>query len=247
MFWGLWNYGQHAEPFRITHVYLPPQSSLTLRESLIGENLWTLDIRTLADELARQQPWLKEVRVVRQLPNAIRIDAIPRQPIAQVRLDRWYPVDREGFILSQASAEPLPQLIRVEGFERDGTALKVGKENTDERLQLALRVLAKLRRAPPAISRRLLAVNVADPHQIRFLLTLSSTTVLTPITMQPGEPQAMSGDGATEVRCGSEDELDTNLQRLGAALKAVTRQSLGVRYIDVRFQEPVVGPRTPNS
>ena len=225
--WGLWSYGERAEAFRIAHVYLPPQSSLKLRAPLLGTNLWTLDIRTLAEELQQQQPWLKEVRVVRQPPNAIRIDAIPRMAVAQVRLDRWYPVDRDGFILPEASIEPSPQLIRVEGFERGSNALRIGKDNTDERLRLALRVLAKLRRAPPSISRRLAAVNVADPRQIRFLIDLPAST-----------------DGPAEVRCGSEEELDAHLQRLHAALKAVTKQPFGVRYIDVRFHEPVIGPRT---
>ena len=225
--WGLWSYGERAEAFRIAHVYLPSQSSLKLRAPLIGTNLWALDIRTLAEELQQQQPWLKEVRVVRQLPNAIRIDAIPRMAVAQVRLDRWYPVDRDGFILPQASAEPSPRLIRLEGFERSGTALRIGKDNADERLQLALRILAKLRRAPPSISRRLVAVNVADPRQIRFLIVLPAST-----------------EGPAEVRCGSEEELEAHLQRLSAALKAVTKEPFAVRYIDVRFHEPVVGPRT---
>jgi cell division septal protein FtsQ len=208
-------------------VYLPPQSSLQLRQPLIGANLWDLDIRALADDLKKQQPWLKEIRVVRQLPNAIRIEPIPRVPIAQVRIDlsaqagRWYPVDRDGFILPESNADPADRLIRLVGFERTGGALRAGRENTDERLKLALRVLEALRRAPSLIPRRLTEINVGNPQQIRFLI-----------------------DGETEVRCGSEAELGAQLERLQAALKAVAKQPLDVRYIDVRFQEPVIGPRT---
>lgn len=219
--WMIGAYAQRSDAFRITQVHLPPRSSLHLRAPLIGTNVWEVDIRALAGDLKQQAPWLKDIRVIRQLPNAIRIDAIPRSPVAQVRIDRWYPVDREGFILPQGSPEPAERLIRLAGFDRAGVTLRAGKENAEERLRLALRVLDKVRRMPSLMSRRLTEINVADPQQIRFLLA-----------------------GETEVRCGSEAELDAHLQRLRAALRAIAREPLEARYIDVRFKEPVVGPRT---
>ncbi len=220
--WGLLSYIQRADAFRIAQVSLPANSSLALPEPLIGQNLWAVDLRALSERLTRQQPSLKEVRVTRQLPNALRIDAIPRIPAAQVHLDRWYPVDREGFILAEPSGEPAERLIRLAGLDRTPGALKVGQQNTDERLQLGLRVLARLQRAPALVSRRLIEINVADPQQVRFVLA-----------------------GETEVRCGSEVELEAHLARLQTALRALAkRQELAVQYIDVRFQEPVVGPRT---
>ena len=47
-----------------------------------------------------------------------------------------------------------------------------------------------------------------------------------------------------EVRCGAEADLATHLDRLQAVLKVIRRRSLAVRYIDLRFQEPVIGPRS---
>ncbi len=219
--WGLWGYAQRAAVFRITQVVLPPDSTLKVRGPLLHANLWELDIRMLADELKQQQPWLQDIRVIRQLPNAVRIQPIPRSPVAQVRIDRWYPVDRDGFILPQAGGQPTNHLVRLVGVERSGISLKVGKANTDERLLFALRVLEKLRHTRSSISRRLTEINVGDPQQIRFLM-----------------------DGETEVRCGSELELDAHLARLQAALKAMVKQPLPVKYIDVRFRDPVIGPRT---
>ena len=214
-------YAQRADAFRITAVHLPPQSSLRLRTPLIGENLWEVDLRAVADSLKAQQPWLKDVRVIRELPNAIRIETIPRLPVAQVRVDRWYPVDQSGFILPDGRADADTRLVRLVGFEHGGTALRAGKENRDDRLQLALRVLATVRRAPPFVSRRLTQINVADPQQIRFVIA-----------------------DETEIRCGAEEELQTHLSRLRAALRAMAKRPLAAAYIDVRFQDPVIGPRT---
>jgi cell division septal protein FtsQ len=218
--WALWAYAQRSEAFRIAHVHLPPNSSFQLRRPLIGVNIWELDLEALAAELERQQPSLRAVRVVRELPNAIRVVPIPRVPVAQVRLDRWYLVDRDGFILPGGSVAPEGRLVRLVGFER-GASLRAGHENTDERLLLALRVLERLRQAAPVLRRRLTQINVADAQQIRFTL-----------------------DDALEVRCGREAELEAHVGRLREALRALARQPLDVQYIDVRFQEPVLGPRT---
>ncbi|MBI2104507.1 MAG: cell division protein FtsQ [Candidatus Omnitrophica bacterium] len=229
--WGMSQYAQRADIFRVAHVELPADSSLRVTESLMGKNLLTLDLRLLADEVTRQQPGMKQVRVVRRLPDTLRLELVPRLPVAQVRLDlpaasaaqagRWYPVDRDGFILPDGRAEPADSLLRVVGFGAGTAALRAGRENADERLKLALRVAVSLRREAPAIARRLKELNVSDPQQIRFLL-----------------------DGDTEVRCGSEAELSAHLSRLQAALRVIARHPVDVGYIDVRFQEPVIHPRT---
>lgn len=217
--WGLWGYAQRSDAFRITQVNLPQDSTLRVPPSVMGTNLWSLNLRSLSEELHQQQPWLRQVRVVRRLPNTVRIDALRRIPTAQVKLDRWYQVDGEGFILPEGRTEAFEGLIRLSGVNKTGT-LRAGKDNSDERLQLALRVAKGIRRSPVFVARKLAEVNVNDPQQIRLVL-----------------------DGETEVRCGSEIELDAHLQRLRAVLKTLARQQLDVRYIDVRFQEPVVGPR----
>ena len=217
--YALWGYIERAEAFRISRVQFPPRSDLMLSEPLLGENLLKVDLRRLSQTLKNQQPALKEVRVVRQLPNTLRIEPVSRVPAAQVKLDRWYPVDDEGFVMPQAETEPFEHLIRIVGVDR--AAVRPGQENDEARLKLGLRVAATVRRAPFSISRRILEVNVSNPQQIRFLM-----------------------EGDTEVRCGAEAELEAHLQRLRAALKAISRQSLDAQYIDVRFHEPVVHPRT---
>lgn len=219
--WLLWGYVSRSEAFRIASVSMPAHSSLRLPQPLIGENLLTLDLRALSEQLKRQDASLKEVRVVRHLPNAVSIEPIPRDPVAQVRLDRWYPVDSDGFILPEGRREPMDELTRLVGFQRLRQPLKPGANHTNDRLRLALRVLARLQAAPSLVSRELTEVNVLNPQQIRFRL-----------------------DGATEVRCGSEAELTAHLKRLRMALRVVARQQATVGYIDVRFQEPVLGPQT---
>lgn len=228
--WSLGSYLREADAFRVTRIQQPASTTFKLRDSLLGTNIWLLDVTSVAQELKAQQPWLRDVRVVRQLPGTIRIDVIQRMPIAQVKLDlpaargaaqasRWYPVDRDGFVLPEGGAVADDTLVRLEGIER-AAAVRAGKDTDDERLELALRVLQRLRKAPALIARRVTAVNVSDAKQLRFVL-----------------------QGEIEVRCGSEAELDAHLERLRTTLKALARQAVDVAYIDLRFQEPVVGTR----
>ena len=217
--WAVSAYVQRAEAFKVARIVLPEGSTLQVRKTGLGMNIWSVNLRAIADDLQRQQPSLKEVHVVRELPNTIRIQPVRRVPVAQVRMDRWYPVDLDGFVLPEGEAAPAEHLIRIAGADRDGP-LRIGKAHASARLDLALRVLTTLRRAPAAVSRRLTEIDVSDPQQIRFRL-----------------------DDATEIRCGSETELATHLQRLHAALRALARQPISAQYIDVRFREPVVAPR----
>ncbi|MBI4341432.1 MAG: FtsQ-type POTRA domain-containing protein [Candidatus Omnitrophica bacterium] len=219
--WAMGSFIQRAEAFHVASLSVPPNMALELPPSLIGQNIWHVNLRALSERLQQQRPDLQHVRIIRQLPNTIRVHAIERAPVAQVRIDRWYAVDRDGFILPGGTVEPMERLIRLTGFLQGSVLLRAGKLSTDERLLLALRVLAALQRAPMSIARRLTEINVSDAQQIRFVL-----------------------DDELEIRCGGEAELDAHLERLQATLRMLARQpSMPIRYIDVRFQQPVVGPR----
>lgn len=220
--WILWDYALRADAFRITQVVMPEGANLELREPLIGKNIWVVDIQTLAKELKRQRPSLKQVRVIRQLPATLRIEPVERVAVAQLRLDHWYLIDQEGFILPYGQGIPFSDLTRFTGIKRPDAALSVGVVNHDEKLSLALRILALLLRHPVLLTHRLSELDVADEHQIRFIL-----------------------DEVIEVRCGSEAELEAHLGRLRASLRVMAGESLDNRYIDVRFQEPIVGSRRP--
>lgn len=219
--WLLWLHAQRDEAFQVARIQLPPQSTLKAPASVLGANIWAVDLDDVAEHLQRQQPWLKTVRIIRELPDSLRVEVVQRSPIAQVRLDAWYALDREGFIMPQGQDTPSPGLVQLLGTETPKAPLRTGQPNRSERLHLALRVLETVRSSPIAILRRLSAIDVSDPNQISLVL-----------------------DDSTEVRCGTEEELSVQLGRLRSALEQLARQQVGVRYIDVRFQEPVVSPRT---
>lgn len=220
---GWWGWGAmtRSDAFRVTEIRLPPTSALRVPESLIGQNLWTVDLKGLADHLKAQQPHLKRVRVIRQPPNTIQIEVLERPVAAQLKLGQWHRVALDGFILPEAKSKPWDALTMLKGVDHPQAALAVGRENASPRLHGALRLVASLRRSPVLIGHQVTTVDVGDATQLTFVI-----------------------DDRIEVRCGSEDELRTHLERLRAVLRLVVAQHLAVRYIDVRFSDPVIGPRT---
>ncbi len=218
--WGLWTQARYAEAFHVTRVETPASINFELSQPVVGTNIWEVDLAGMAKNLRQQQPWLRDVRVVRALPDTIRIEAIHRIPVAQVRIQGWHPVDGEGYILPREVETDETGLVRLEGFMRRSTALSVGELNENPELLRALRVLTVLRQTPMLQDYRLSHLNIEDKNQIRFNL-----------------------DDQLEVRCGSEGELPTQLERLRISLELLRRQNVDARQIDVRFPEPVVTPR----
>jgi len=220
----LWALGiglRHSQAFRLLEVRLPPNSNLVVPDSLISQNLWAADLRALAVQLHAQQPHLKRVRVIRLLPSTLQVEVLERTPVAQVRHGQWYAVDGEGFILPQAHPRAWEALVILQGIETPRAPLNVGRANPSDRLLLALRVLKALRRSSALMGHRLIAIDVADSHQLTLTV-----------------------DDDIEIRCGNERQLPDDLARLRTVFKLLASQRLPIEYIDLRFQEPVIGPRT---
>ncbi|MBI3323214.1 MAG: FtsQ-type POTRA domain-containing protein [Candidatus Omnitrophica bacterium] len=211
----VWCGASRSDAFRVTAVQLPLNSALKIPESVIGQNLWAVDLNAVADGLKRQQPFLKRVRVVRSIPNTLRVETVQRMPVAQVSIGaQWYAVDADGFILAKPAPAPADALVILKGVE---PSLKPGREQANDRLLLALRMVEQLKHAPVLIGRRVTTVNVSNPKQLAFML-----------------------DQDVEIRCGDEGSLSYHLQRLRTVLRRVSRHQLAVRSIDLRFKDPVV-------
>ena len=217
--WGVWRLVTVSDAFRVTRVELPAGvEDLTVPE-LRGVNIWSVNLPALAEALNDQRPEWKWVRVTRLLPTTIRIDVRQRAPVAQVQLGTWHAVDAEGYVFATGAAERLPDLPSLQGAAEPKAPVKAGRVNASTKLGLGVKVVDALRRADALRAHRLTSVDVGDPRRLTFML-----------------------DDAVEVRCGSADELDGQLARLGAVLQRLEQQAISVRYVDLRFPDPVIGP-----
>jgi len=105
--------------FEISKVTLNGNQTLTEKElqkwlgSVIGENIFLLDLENLSTRLARH-PWVQTVSVRKVFPQNIVVTVAERKPYARIKLDRIYVMDNFGVLLSLATSvhQALPLIIQ---------------------------------------------------------------------------------------------------------------------------------------
>ena len=84
-------------------------------------NILLLDISLLQEKFTAHR-WIKEVRVRKILPSTLEIEAKVRTPVALLKLDDIYLIDREGVLLEKIEKGEkvnLPLLIDSNKFQKD--------------------------------------------------------------------------------------------------------------------------------
>ena len=110
-----------------------------------GNNIFKLDIADMANRL-RNNPWIKDVSVRRELPSSIAINIVERTPAVYINSKNGlYLSDEEGILLGEkgVSSFGLPVVYRI---SLDGTG--TGKKTNSEALLSAIRIKKELSSIP---------------------------------------------------------------------------------------------------
>lgn len=208
---GAFYFVRHSERFSIREVRFTPTARVStdsLRDRAqirLGENLFRLDLRQVRQRLMAE-PWLKEVRVRRELPAAIAIDIVEYRPEVLVALGALYLADEDGVVFKRATPAEAGAMPVVTGIERETYLGERGE--AQGLLQAAIAALSVYRAGkgrPP----------IGEVHVDRFagmtLYTLSGTAI-----------RIGSGDPA---------ELKPRLRRMDAVLAALRESGQQARLI----------------
>ena len=209
-----------AAYFTVREVQVPRDVEMPLARTLLGRNLWSIDLSTVQQTTALANPSFKAVRVWRHWPQRIVVEAIPRAPVAQVHTTRYYPVDAESFVLAEGQAAPWADLIIVDGVETRGARLVPGRANASERLTLALEAVSRLQASAALRGHRVQRLDVSNPVQMTLYI-----------------------DDGLEVRIGPMTEWPRRLPQLRKSLETLAQKQLTPAYLDLRFDEDtIIGP-----
>jgi len=188
-------------------------------KDVLGTNVFLVDLKDFKDRIELKHPELRDIVVRRALPNKLIVQARRRLPMAQVYADRMYFIDKDGVFLTDAkdSGEDIPLISGIRVNPHRGGSIQ--KEKIDKALFLiyALSVNKKLSRF------KIKTIDMADSRSISFFLNASDAEKV----------EIKIGDGEFNKRL---DVLSTVLEQLG-------RDIMRVKYIDLRFEDPIVGPR----
>ncbi len=184
-----------------------------------GENLITLDLVGVQEVIKRKHPEFKEVRVLRVLPNRVEVAVRRRTPIAQVALSKYVQIDKDLVILPGSSQVPFRNLTTIEGARSPKLGLLVGVALDDPSTKKAVRLAEAVKRSNILKNHALTKVDVSDSDNILLVV-----------------------DGDLEIRIGGSHFIE-RLKILDQTLKTIELDRARIRYIDLRFDDVVVGPR----
>ncbi len=184
-----------------------------------GESLFEIDLQGVEEHVRKNHPEYQDIRVRRVLPNEINIGLTHRIPMSQVHFDKYYAVDNEAVILSISDNPLSANYPLIRGVKKPRNDLKLGSHIESRPLEQALDLLLILKREGTLRSHQLTYLDISDARN--FILQM---------------------DGSIEIRMGSRNFSD-KLMKLKDALKNLDIDAAKVRYLDLRFDDIVVGPR----
>ncbi len=201
----------HASHFAVRSIAFSPTSHVDGEQlerrvqGVLGKNQFLLDSHGIETQLLRE-PWVKSVRVRRELPSTLRIEVLEREAAAAVALDAIYLVDASGVPFKRATAAEAAELPIpiITGLQRDRFVRERVKS-----LQLV---------------RDALTVHAAWQKQKRPELGEVHVDRFTGVTLY-----TMDGQG---IRLGlPDDKLDARLRRVDAVLGELQKRGEQARMI----------------
>ncbi|MDO8603465.1 MAG: cell division protein FtsQ/DivIB [Candidatus Omnitrophota bacterium] len=190
-------------------------------KDVVGTNVFLVDLKDLKEKIVRSHPELRDIVVRRVLPNRLIVQARQRIPVAQVYGDKPYFIDKDGVFLAYTkdaeNEEIIPMItgIRVSPF-RGGFTQK-------EKIDSALFLIEAASENSKLSKYKIKKIDMADSRNISFFFNAADAEKV-------------------EIKIG-EGEFTKRLETLSTVLEQVGRDIDRVKYIDLRFEDPIVGPR----
>ena len=225
LFGGVVAYAVNSPTFQLEEVVvlnigtLTPDQSFAFCELRKGESLISLDLVNVQQVIKRKHPEFKEVRVRRVLPNRIEVLLKRRTPVAQIAFSRYVQVDKDLVILPGSNVTPFKNLTVIEGTPLPREGLYVGVSVSDAATKKAIKLADIIKRSNILRKHTLTRVDIGDPKNISFIV-----------------------DADIEIKIGNNHFIE-RLKILDQTLKSVELDRSKIRYIDLRFDDVVIGPR----
>ncbi len=179
-------------------------------------HLFKIDLLELSRWL-EERPEVRSAKVTRSFPDKLIVELDERSAIAQVRSNRYFPVDGEGIILPGVRNYPDPDLPTIIGVGLRVDRIKMGEPYESERLTKALELLIIVTSSESLSDIKVSKIDVRDPRDISFMT-----------------------DGMIEIRVGGQD-FGRKVGDLSEVIVDIRAKKKKVKYIDLRFGDVAIG------
>lgn len=183
---------------------------------LVGRNIFNIDLSNESALISQLYPNYHKIRIIRVLPNRLFVNFIVRSPLAFVKLYRYFYVDENCVLFDRRTGQVVPDLPVITGLETKIFGAKSGKKYNVKELGLALDIIKELNNNKALRDYKIKVIDVSNP--------MNSSVFL---------------EGGLEIKIGQED-LGKRINLLSTLLTNMKNDLKHIKYIDLRFKEPVI-------
>jgi len=219
----IWKKSRASDYFSIKEIIIKDADAADL-SYLKGRSIFILDLRKESEYILESYPGYNKINLVRILPNRLFVDFIKRNPVALVKLYKYFALDEDG-VLFNASAQPeesgLPVIL---GLETKIFGPKPGRSYNIREVSFALDTIKEIKRNKALKDYRIKKLDVTSRANAAIFISL------------PGQG---AQEYLLEVRMGA-DNIEDKIAILGGIFAQGKFDLYKIKYIDLRFKGPVV-------
>ena len=213
---------RNSDYFTIKNILVHPSLRFIESDKMLyvkGKNLFEVDLKKIQNQLQLQYPYVSHLRVIRRLPDQIFIMARERAPFAQMKVGgKNVVVDEEGSVVLTTEI-PAAALPWIAGISPPKVRLTIGSVIKNREVQIALGIIKTFYTNRDLLRYQILKIDVSNLSEINFFITDDLKIIM------------------------GQEAVNYKLTILGLLLSQAKAELGDVKYIDLRFKEPILGKK----
>jgi cell division septal protein FtsQ len=227
--------------FKVKEIIVRQGNNITQDDSgifsyLKGRNIFELDLKRQARDIAKDYPSYKKIRLSRYLPDQILVDFLKRKPVACIKSYRFFYVDKDLVLFEM----PQPDLVQgkldlpqICGIDKKIFGAKYGARFDIPEMVLAMDIIKEKEANNGLKGYKIKRVDVPALNNASiFILAALEESDYTKGKIPKPSPEL-------EIKIG-EEGMAQKLGLLANLLSQVKNNPSNITYIDLRFKEPVI-------
>ena len=184
-----------------------------------GKSIFDIDVESLQTRLRSQYPQVAYLKVVKRFPDQLIVLAKKRNPVAHVLVNgRDYIVDMDGVVIPHFGDQD-SQLPVIRGLRLDRDPARIGFKLKSQNLPVALKILNAYRALPFFAAYPVQRVEMENLSKIHLVIGRNLDIIV------------------------DKDRIQDKLKNLELIFTQGKLDLSTVKYIDLRFNEPVLGKK----
>ena len=211
----------HLNYFKIRGIAVDPSLPFIDKKELaglIGKPIFLVNLDGLQEKLSGKYPQAAHLKIVKRYPDQVAIIAKKRLPLAWIIVkDRSFFLDAEGVLLPK-NEQLMNDLPLVLGWQATAGKIHLGRVFPGDDIQTALEIIKSFK---------------ANKIFFRYHLDKSNVRNLSGISMEVSNTAVII----------DKDKIDEKMDILGIMLSQRGLDLSQIKYIDLRFKEPIISKR----